>query len=565
MNKILVIAVAAVVVAGGVCGAVFLMNSGKGSDDFSFKDCHFDLSGAKSLVIAKDSAVNATSSMASKSYGSAVGAATMTLGAADGYDYSLYKTDDYGHYIKVLLYGNDTTDEEGNAIDFKMIPVSMEISDDGKYVLMGFSKPDALRILDDSLGRHVQASVIYVIVVTSTGKVYQLNEQTEWVSIDSPDKSDFIQFYFGNNYNHPVYSIIGSFDSKIMLKHRDLSSSYSVVYVDNDELIVKEIASKQVLSDLGDKYKVYNGGILLIGEANKDYLVFPDGGLYNYNGDLSVYCNNLCTDITYYDDATKMFASSYTAVKSLNKVTNQLVTETVELTMAQSFELVKNNTCRSELYRETTSTEVTVYVMEDAGHLFKFKLKSDCTVDYTSEGLGRIALPSGMKMGVGNMSNLTPQYGYFKDVLDDSSIIGDYFSGYAQIVNPYTSESIPFIIEDYFIFRGHICESSHATNPLAIEGKTPYLFGDIVISGSTLFKLTNGSIKIFDLKTGPAPDYSILSLTKVNYMDLVNGRIVIEGVTNNGTIMKGALNLDTGQFDVNYSNVLSEVRLVALN
>ena len=55
MNKILVIAVAAVVVAGGVGAAVFFMNQGK-SDDFSFKDCHFDLSGAKSLVIAKDSA-----------------------------------------------------------------------------------------------------------------------------------------------------------------------------------------------------------------------------------------------------------------------------------------------------------------------------------------------------------------------------------------------------------------------------------------------------------------------------------------------------------------------------
>ena len=94
MNKILVIAVAAVVVAGGVGAAVFFMNQGK-SDDFSFKDCHFDLSGAKSLVIAKDSAVNTTSSMVSKNYGGDVGAATLSFAdAANGYDYSLYKTNE---------------------------------------------------------------------------------------------------------------------------------------------------------------------------------------------------------------------------------------------------------------------------------------------------------------------------------------------------------------------------------------------------------------------------------------------------------------------------------------
>lgn len=500
--------------------------------------------------------------MASRNYGGDVGAVTAPLGADNGYDYSLYKTDEYGHYIKVLLYGNDTTDNNGNAIDFKMVPVSMEMSDDGKYILMGFSKPDNIRVMDVDDGRHVDASVIYVIIVTSTGKVYQLNEETEFVSIENPTKSSLVQFYYGANYCRPAYSIIGSFDSKIMLKYSsDHNSSYSVVYVDNDELIVKEIVSVKILSELSMKHKLYNGGILLVGETSDDYLVFPDGGLYKCDGSLSVYCNNLCTDITYYDDATKMFASSYTVVKSLNKVTNQLVTETVELTKEQSFELVKNNTCRSELYREATNTEITVYAMEDIGHLFKYKLKSDCTVDYTTEGLGRIALPSEMKMGKGSISNLYSTNNGLHGNVDNPSVIGDYFSGYTDGYNP-----VNYLMEDYFIFRGHICETLYVPDdPYAIDGKIPYIVGDIVISGTTLFKLSNGSLKIYDLKTGSAPDYNIPSLTKVNSMEIINEKIVIEGVTNTGTIMKGSLDLNSGQFDTNYSNVLTEVRLTALN
>ena len=114
--------------------------------------------------------------------------------------------------------------------------------------------------------------------------------------------------------------------------------------------------------------------------------------------------------------------------------------------------------------------------------------------------------------------------------------------------------------------RGHICETLYVPDdPYAIDGKIPYIVGDIVISGTTLFKLSNGSLKIYDLKTGSAPDYNIPSLTKVNSMEIINEKIVIEGVTNTGTIMKGSLDLNSGQFDTNYSNVLTEVRLTALN
>ena len=550
MNKILVIAVAAVVVAGGVCGAVFLMNSGKGSDDFSFKDCHFDLSGAKSLVIAKDSAVSATNSMVSKNYGGNVGAVTASLGAANGYDYSLYKTDEYGKYIKVLLYGNDD-DQKDDAIDFKMVPMLMEISDDGEYILMAFAKSDRLGVqIIDSETVYFASPATYVIIVASTGKVYQLENGNGWTQSNA--NTIGMNYYKGTEFNK-AYSIIDSFDSKLLLKYRgDDKTSYSIAYVDNEELVVKEITNNNVIKNMGDRYRMLNNGILLVetnGPDYETYMVFLDGGLQKYNNDdFTYYCNNLCTAVEYYDDDTKFFASSYTVVESLNKITNKLETKKIDLTKEQSFELMKNNLCRSEIYREVSSNEITVYVMETVSHLYKFKLKSDCTV----EDLGRIDLPAGMKLGKNPGAASSP--------LDDAQgiingdVIGDYLSGY-------TLGGSPVTLNGYMVLNGHICQAW--VDPFPFSYDTPVT--DTIISGSTLFKIDSTKLKVYDLKTGPADDYSIPNLVKIDSMNLLGGKIVIKGVTNTGSILKGSLDLKTGVFDTNYSNVLVEVRLAALN
>ena len=329
MNKILVIAVAVVVVAAGAGAAVFFMNQGKSENNFEFKDCHFDLSGAKSLVIAKDSAVKATSSMISKNYGGDVDAATLSLADdADKYDYSLYKSDSYGNYIKVLLYGNEDTNND-DAIDFKMVPVLMEISDDGEYILMAFADSD--NIIKGS-GREsdpdYSANATYIIIVASTGKVYQLDTKI-WTPIGAKIESA-TQDYYNSGNNVQPYKIIGSFDSKMVLqcnRDYDSSSSYKIAYVENEELVVKETINSSVLK-IGDRYRLFDNGTLAISTMNSDdvYLVFPDGGLFKYDDALTVYCNNLCTAVEYYDVDTKMFASSYTVVTSLNKLTNQLVT-----------------------------------------------------------------------------------------------------------------------------------------------------------------------------------------------------------------------------------------------
>ena len=548
MNKILVIAVAAVVVAGGVGAAVFFMNQGK-SDDFSFKDCHFDLSGAKSLVIAKDSAVNSTSSMVSKNYGGDVGAATLSFAdAANGYDYSLYKTNEYGNYIKVLLYGNDTTDEEGNAIDIKMVPVSMEISEDGKYILMGFSKSGDL-YYDEKDGSLSGAYVTYILITTSSGKIYQLNDEPKMVQLKGGEESkNPIYTYYGRQYDGATYSIAGSFDSKLILKTCELGDKrgFAVAYVENDKLVLKEVINNNVINKLDFRYKVYNDGILKIctmgGEVDT-YLVFPDGGLKKISeGDLQVYNNNLCTSVTYYDADTKFFASSYTVVRSLNTATDGFVTETINLTQAQSFEIMKNNQCRSELYRETTDTEITVYAMETIGHVYKFKLKSDCSV----EDLGRTALP--FTMGKAYSGTDAPQ--------NDTGITdyGDYLNGYGTYYLPTT----------YAIYNGHICsDGTHDSYPINWSSIT----GDIVVSGKYLYKLdsSSGGITMYDLTTGTSDVYGIPTLVKVNSMDIINGVVIVEGVTNTATILKCSINLATKECNMSYTNVLVEVRLTALN
>ena len=527
------------------------MNQNKSGGDFEFKDCHFDLSGAKSLVIAKDSAVSATNSMVSKNCGGDVGAVTASLGAADGYDYSLYKTDEYGKYIKVLLYGNDDNQND-DAIDFKMVPMLMEISDDGEYILMAFAQSDRVGVeIIDSETVYASSYVTWVIIVASTGKVYKLSAPDDaWIQVNA-SRVD-MNYYKGTEFNKP-YSIIDSFDSKLLLKYRgNDKTSYSIAYVDNEELVVKEIANNNVIKNMGDRYRMLNNGILLVETTAPDYetyMVFPDGGLQKYNNDdFTYYCNNLCTAVEYYDDDTKFFASSYTTVESLNKITNKLETKKIDLTKEQSFELMKNNLCRSEIYREVSSNEITVYVMETVSHLYKFKLKSDCTV----EDLGRIDLPAGMKLGKNPGTTSSPSDD--AQGIINGDVVGDYLSGY-------TLGGTPTTLNGYMVLNGHICQAW--VDPFPFSYDTPVT--DTIISGSTLFKIDSTKLKVYDLKTGPADDYSIPNLVKIDSMNLLGGKIVIKGVTNTGSILKGSLDLKTGVFDTNYSNVLVEVRLAALN
>lgn len=527
------------------------MNQNKSGGDFEFKDCHFDLSGAKSLVIAKDSAVSATNSMVSKNYGGDVGAVTASLGATNGYDYSLYKTDEYGKYVKVLLYGNDDNQND-DAIDFKMVPMLMEISDDGEYILMAFAKSDRVGVqIIDSETVYISSYVTYVIIVASTGKVYQLSTPDyAWTQVNA-SRVD-MNYYKGSQSNKP-YSIIDSFDSKLLLKYRgEDKTSYSIAYVDNEELVVKEIANNNVIKNMSNRYRMLNNGILLVETTAPDYetyMVFPDGGLQKYNNDdFTYYCNNLCTAVEYYDDDTKFFASSYTTVESLNKITNKLETKKIDLTKEQSFELMKNNLCRSEIYREVSSNEITVYVMETVSHLYKFKLKSDCTV----EDLGRIDLPAGMKLGKNPGAATSPSDD--AQGIINGDVIGDYLSGY-------TLGGTPTTLNGYMVLNGHICQAW--VDPFPFNYDTPVT--DTIVSGSTLFKIDSTKLKVYDLKTGPADDYSIPNLVKIDSMDLLGGKIVIRGVTNTGSILKGSLDLKTGVFDTNYSNVLVEVRLAALN
>ena len=500
------------------------MNQGKSSDEFSFKDCHFDLSGAKSLSIAKDSAMKNTT-------GSNIGAGPATVTVSDDvYDYSFYKTDEFGKHIKVLLYGNDDTNNS-DAIDFSMVPVMMEISDDGKYILMGFSKSDNIREMPEGL---TASKVIYIVIVADSGKIYELPPTGNTLKISEKKQS-----YYGGS-NDPAYSIIGTYDSGLLMyDHTGTKYSFIAAYVDGSELVVKELISQELYAGLSDRYRVFNNGIIATmetGENGKEFLAFPNGGICLFPVDVTIYCDNLCTSITYYDEDTKMFASSFTVIKSFNKDTSKIVTEDVTLTKEQSYEMVAKSTCRNELVRGIQGDGITIYAMESVGHIYSFKLNTDCTVtDY-----GRTALPITLR-----------------GVQDDTAIIatGDYFHGY--------SASTTY---NYTVVNGHICQTYNQSKAnYLIQGGTEV--GDMVVSGDAIYKIVDGTLKqykpaISALSTFDLPA-NILTVKSMEADD--SGRVIIQANTTSGTVLTGALNLSTGEIDASYASVLKEVRLVALN
>ena len=583
MNKIIVIAIVAVLLVGGGAGAYYAMSAGNdgshsGSDNgyFNFKDCHFDLSGAQSLLIAEDSIVGNTSSMiaASKSTDSMMicsnqcGVAMMPFGdeSTAANDYSLYKTDEYGNYIKVLLYGNDVqsgengeTDENSKALDFDMTPVSMEISDDGKYILLGYCPSNQLWTNTNT--GETYANVIYIVVTVDTGKVYQLNDQPMYTTLNSQSNTGYLYDYYGNV---DCYKIIGTYDSKLMLRTWSWSNvKYLVAYVENDELVVKETLTSKIISNLGQQYCFYNYGITRcsITNQNESYLVAPDGGLAQFENSYIVYGNNLCTAITYYDEDTKFFASSYDVITGINLDTGNLITQHVDLTKNQSYQMAIKNVQRNEVYKKTDSDGTTVYVMEAKNTLYKYRLNANCTVTKYSNaaGVGRFTLPFSLeKTGTSGMSSIA----------DDTQVLekyGDFLQGYYY--TPYMGSNNAYLIYyGYFVYNGHISQAYTNTGYSDYGLPMGMTIGDIVVSNGTLYKLSSGgTLTSYNIETGASDTYSIAKVVRVQSMDIVNDIVVIKGIVANGSVMTGSLDLSTGMFDSNYSKVLAEVRLKALN
>ena len=580
-TAIIAIAVVAVLLVGGGAGAVYYMtnSSNDGSNpnsDFDFKDCHFDLSGAKSLVIADSSITgNSTAKAVSKnavSNGAALYPFADENTSSTNTDYSLYKTDEYGNYIKVLLYGNDVqsgengeTAEGAEPIQFNMVPITMEISDDGKFILMAYSRSDYIHTNPQTDETYVP--VTYVVVSTETGKVYRLNEHYMSITLNSKSYSGYMYDYYGA---YGAYKLVGSYDSKLLLRiyNSNLDAKYYSAYIENDELVLKEILSSKIISDLSQLYAVYNYGIIKTSTwQSESYLISPDGGLAQFNDTYKAYGNNLCTSISYYDESTKFFASSYNVIKGINKDTGELITENVNLTREQSYQMALNNHCRSEIYKKTVNDGTLVYVMEAKNTLFKFKLNPDCTVTNYGNAEGRITLPFSLDKANGSNSvgddTIAPnsplaKEGNYLDGYHESYQMFDGNQYYYPPWTPYTS---------YVLFQGHICQSNYmmSSSQGGYEITMGMSIGDIVVSNGVMYKLSNGLVTAYNIDTGAETSYPIAKVVKVQSMDIINDTVVVKAIVSNGSVMTGSLDLNTGNFDTNYSKVLSEVRLKALN
>ena len=167
------VAVAAIVVGGGVA-AILLSGNSNNSNSIDFDKRYFDLSGAKSLVVMKESSTTGSQKSTSVSIGSdSNGAAKMPLGDNTGDKSVLYKKNELGEYVKVKLYETkEGMDSNTGEIQNDFSVVSMDVSDNGKYayMIMGIYE-----LSHD--GQHSYYNNIKSIVVSiETGKIYQLVE-----------------------------------------------------------------------------------------------------------------------------------------------------------------------------------------------------------------------------------------------------------------------------------------------------------------------------------------------------------------------------------------------------
>ncbi len=535
--KILAIAVVGVLLVGGIGGgAYYLYQKAHSNSDIDWEKYHFDLSEADSLLIADDSllgddpASSTTSTrisgnMAQKVYGKEITNAT-----------ALYKITKEGKAYKVFLYdngGGSDKDKKPKNVDY--IPLTIDVSDDSKFILISY----AVKIDGD----YYQD---YIMVTVPDGHIYKLPYDPQTHYRQGIIKTEMSEWDYTGRYcvkigskiianSGGAYSMRGTFGNGVLLRVFDLGEmKYVSATVDNGELVLKDLITKtQINEELSNSIDIYDGGILSCSNSGSTskYLVFSNGAIKRWDNSLIIYGDKLCTAITYYDDATKFFAKSYTQIKSYNTDTNQYVTETVDLSKQESYDLAITNHYRSELCKTPVPEGTVVIVMETLDTIYNFRLDNECNVT----DLGR----SDASFDVTAAQNNT--------ILDDRTCknSGTYLTGYMQM--PYT----------YYVINGTLCQM---------------LTSDYVSRSTVLFEndmvyvLKNNSLYGYDIVNGNPPAvYSVPVLEFMHSIEIMNGKVYVSGLSSTGAIVEGKLDLFTGNIDTKYSSVRSEVRLKALN
>ena len=521
------------------------------NDPISFENHYFDLSGAQSLAIVKESTVMSsnTATQGLTNIGTK-GAALPSFGdpVTTSEDNALYKKNQEGVYEKVKLYKDkETMDAKGEEDNREYVPLTLNISDNGKYALISIGiKPPSYYY---SGGQEVY-HIIGVIVSLETGKIYPLPDETDQNSYTNVNYdnwyADYNTYLFGYMYWRQ-YQYFGSSDSVIYLTYSDNNVCYLFAAVEKDnELVLTEIFNNKVIKNSGP-YKIYNHDIIRIFNNtlwnNTDsYLVFADGSIKSVTESSVFECGgNLCTAVTYYDPITKYFPSSATIIVGYDTELHTFVTETVDYTQEEAYNVATQTIFESEIYKEVGTDSTILVTMSMISTITKVRLNNDCTFD----DLGETVLP----FQLGSYNQSSPVY-------DDT---GNYYDEWNDIYVYYYKDTY-----DYKMMNNHICQYYGDQSCCGVVSNVNV--GDMIVNDGFIYKVIGNSLKRYNLISGgDVETIMVPELVAVSSLDIEGGRAILEGLSDSGKMISGTLDFSTGDIDLQHSNILREVKIEALS
>ena len=503
---------------------------GEKDNKVSFDKNYFDLSGAKSLAIKQDNQTSSKVNAVSLSTGGSVYA--FGDDDDDAVSTTFYKKTDSG-WVKVRMY---TDDSKGEEVSYESSPLVMEVTDDGKFAFMVFGE-----LRKDSRDYR---NVTYVIVSLSSGKIYELPDDTNHrISFNTNEYNGNKKYYntdVVNRYDYGChYKYIGCTDSAIYLTTHVENDAYHIYVAteSNGELNFNEIFSNEAMAsnEVGN-ILFYKNGIMRVlhQDANnhtESWIVFQNGHLKKCNEDELDECEGyLCTEVTYSNTYFPTNAKRITGLSGLN-----FTTDTVSYdTDAKSYNAAKNTLQTNQIFKKENANDTYIVLMNKVNKIQRLTLKNDCTFTLGDE----VALTDDYKL------KTLPGWTEGGGIMDDSSGGGGGPERYYCIVN------------------NHICQGTCAVGKVYGQYAPS---STIVSDDGKMYLAVNDAVKKYDLLTYETGQLSVENLAEAKSLDADGDRIIISGLSTQGKSIKGTLDFSTGKVDTSEQDILKEYTIKAVN
>ena len=167
-------------------------------------------------------------------------------------------------------------------------------------------------------------------------------------------------------------------------------------------------------------------------------------------------------------------------------------------------------------------------VMNSVNSISRIQLKNDCSS--TIVGDPEYTVP--FKLGTAN-PNFT--------VLDDSASPGNYC---------------------YTVINGHICQYAKTYSRDGIADG--YALSDVVTDTEHIYKFASNTMNRYNLFNDEIFPVTVAGLFSVTTMEIDNDRVMITGFSEGGLAVSGCLNFSDTSATLEYTKVMREVRIAAL-